>query len=363
MTLAVLHVHAGHAWGGVETALAALVRADAGLTHAFAVGWPTPVAERLRPLGPLALLGRARLSRIWTVRRSRRALAAVLAEQRPDVCMMHSTWALAVWGPAVVAAGVPLVVWHHGRPVTGMIGALASRVAVTRHLANSAWTAAAVPGATLLHPPIAFPRARAEPHDVRARIGTPDDRLVLLSAARWEPGKGQDVLVEALAGLDDLPWELWLAGGTSAPREQRYARRVRARAQELGMGGRIRWLDHRDDVADLMGAADVYVQPNTAPEAFGLSLVEALDARLPVVTSRLGGAPEVVADDCGILLPPGDSAALASALRALAADPARRARLGAAGPARAAALSAPAAAAGRLAALLQATVAATFPAP
>jgi glycosyltransferase involved in cell wall biosynthesis len=101
-----------------------------------------------------------------------------------------------------------------------------------------------------------------------------------------------------------------------------------------------------------LAAADLHCQPNTGPEPFGLAFAEALHAGRPVVTCAHGGALEIVDDTCGVLVPPGDAAALAAALRGLIDDPGRRMRLGAAGPARAGALCDPGAAAARLRDLL-----------
>jgi glycosyltransferase involved in cell wall biosynthesis len=80
--------------------------------------------------------------------------------------------------------------------------------------------------------------------------------------------------------------------------------------------------------------------------------MEALDAGLPVVSTRLGGAAEIVNETCGVLVPPADPAALASALGALIADPEARTRLGSAGPARARQLCDPATELARLEELL-----------
>jgi glycosyltransferase involved in cell wall biosynthesis len=91
-----------------------------------------------------------------------------------------------------------------------------------------------------------------------------------------------------------------------------------------------------DDVEAWMQAADIYCQPNRSPDSFGLAFVEAMAAGLPVVTTRLGGAVEVVDDTCGILVPPGSMADVAGALRTLLADHDLRVRLGAAARARAA---------------------------
>jgi glycosyltransferase involved in cell wall biosynthesis len=83
-----------------------------------------------------------------------------------------------------------------------------------------------------------------------------------------------------------------------------------------------------------MAAADIYCQPNTGPEPFGIALVEALNAGLPVVTSDLGGAREIVTEACGLTCAPGDSARLAAILERLIVNPAERLAMGKAGPVR-----------------------------
>ena len=92
----------------------------------------------------------------------------------------------------------------------------------------------------------------------------------------------------------------------------------------------------------LTPAADVHCQPNSGPEPFGIVLVEALYAGLPVVTSGLGGAAEIVDQTCGVLTAPGDAEAVAAALRSLIQDPSRQRALGIAGPSRAESLCDPA---------------------
>jgi glycosyltransferase involved in cell wall biosynthesis len=120
----------------------------------------------------------------------------------------------------------------------------------------------------------------------------------------------------------------------------------------------VKFVGQRSDVPELLAAADVHCQPNAGPEPFGIAFVEALYAGLPVVSTRLGGAAEILDASCGVLVPPADPAALAAALGALIDDPGARARLGAAGPARAAHLCDPAAALGRLEGLLAGVAAA-----
>jgi glycosyltransferase involved in cell wall biosynthesis len=132
-----------------------------------------------------------------------------------------------------------------------------------------------------------------------------------------------------------------VAGGPQRPHEAEYERELIALAGSLGIRDRVRFLGERRDVPRLFRASDVHCQPNITPEPFGLAFIEALYASVPVVTSDLGGAREIVTAECGALVPPGDRPALTNALQALIDDPARRARLGSGGPARAQALCDP----------------------
>jgi glycosyltransferase involved in cell wall biosynthesis len=90
-----------------------------------------------------------------------------------------------------------------------------------------------------------------------------------------------------------------------------------------------------------MAAADVFCQPNTGPEPFGIVVVEALYAGLPVVTSGFGGLAEIVDQTCGVLTAPGEPEAVAAALHGLIQDPSWRRVLGAGGKSRAESLCAP----------------------
>jgi glycosyltransferase involved in cell wall biosynthesis len=82
-------------------------------------------------------------------------------------------------------------------------------------------------------------------------------------------------------------------------------------------------------------ASDIHCQPNIGPEPFGITFIEALYAGLPVVSTQIGGAVEIITHSCGVLVPPDDPVALAEALAGLIKDPDVRSQLGAAGPERA----------------------------
>jgi len=112
-------------------------------------------------------------------------------------------------------------------------------------------------------------------------------------------------------------------------------------AAQLGIANRVHFLGQRSDVPALLRAADVHYQPNADPEAFGIALVEALYAGLPVVTTAIGGAREIVDETCGILAKPGDPECLSQALRSLITDRAVLSKLASGGPARASRLCNP----------------------
>lgn len=135
----------------------------------------------------------------------------------------------------------------------------------------------------------------------------------LLCVARVAPHKGHDVLLEALATIPDLPWRCTFVG----PQEPDFVDRLRRQAKEYRIDDRVHY------TGPLAGAgldaayarADVLVLASHA-ETYGMVATEALARGLPVVASHVGGLPEALGDEApGLLVPPGNPAALAGALR------------------------------------------------
>lgn len=349
-----LHVYSGNLFGGVERMLATFAGPAArvpGLEQAFALCFEGRLAEELRVAGtPPAMLGPVRMSRPWTVLGARRALGRALERERPDVVICHSSWTQGLFGSCVRGHGIPLVFWLHDA-VTGTTGAdrLARRTPPDAAVCTSRFASGTLGRlwphvrGEVVYPPV-LP-ARTDGVDraaLRAALRTPAEDVVILQASRMEPWKGHRVLVQALADLRSLGgWTCWIAGGAQRPHEEAHLAELYAIAAQQGIAHRIRFLGHRGDVPALMAAADVLCQPNLGPEPFGIAFVEGMHAGLPVVATAIGGAREIVDPACGVLVPPDDLPALGEALRALVQDPARRARLGAAGPAHARALCDP----------------------
>jgi glycosyltransferase involved in cell wall biosynthesis len=276
---------------------------------------------------------------------ARRALRAVIATPGFDRVICHAPWTQGLFGSVVRRAGCPLVFWAHD-VMTGhhWTERLASRVVPDLVICNSRFTRgtldrlyADVPSIVVYAPVEPGPTVDADTRRrIRASLDTPDRDVVLVQASRCEKWKGHDMLIEALGDLGATSgWTWWQVGGAQRPEELRFLTGLREKASRLGIAGRIRWLGERRDVRHVLAAADIYCQPNLAPEPFGIAFVEALAAGLPVVTTRQGAADEIVDDTCGVLVPVGDVHRLAAALRAVITDSDRRRRLAAGGPFRA----------------------------
>jgi glycosyltransferase involved in cell wall biosynthesis len=134
---------------------------------------------------------------------------------------------------------------------------------------------------------------------------------VLADAAAHLRKSGDDVLVR-LAGT-----------GPATPD-------VKARVRELKLDGSWEFVGAYDGAVGcsaFMRTLDVFVLPSFA-ERTSKSVIEAMAHGLPIITTNVGGSPDLLTPDAGILIPPGDSAALADAMQRLALDPALRKRMG-----------------------------------
>ena len=167
-----------------------------------------------------------------------------------------------------------------------------------------------------------------------ARDGSrPDDPVQIVSVGRAVPKKGYDILLQALAGLPaNLHWHFThMGGGPDRPALQ-------ALASSLGIASRVTWRGSvsQDEVLETYRAADLFalacvITADGDRDGLPNVLVEAASQGLACVTTNISGIPELFRDgENGILVPPGDPAALAKGLQTAIASPAVRGRLGAA---------------------------------
>jgi glycosyltransferase involved in cell wall biosynthesis len=345
--LKVLHVHSGNIFGGIETMLLTHVRERQlcpSMETSFALCFDGRFSEELAAAGAtIHRLGAVRIRDPLSVRRARRNLQELLRRESFDVVVVHSCWSQAIFGQTIQAAGLPLVFYLHAPPNgRHWLERLAKRTQPDLVICNSKFTAGSssllyrdVP-TEVVYCPVSPPnhqRSLESRKTLRAELNTPDDAVVIIQVGRMERGKGHAVHIEAVAQLKEIPnWVCWQVGGAQKSSELSYLGKLKNKAVELGISDRVLFANERSDIADLMAAADIYCQPNSRPDSFGIAFIEALYASLPVVTSDLGGAPEIVDDTCGVLIPADDVDELGVVLRRLIQDGALRSALGSAGP-------------------------------
>lgn len=329
--------------GGAERALARLLAgldADPGDRGRFEpvvaclYGSQSSVAASIRALGiPVVDLEMTHKWRLDSLVR----LYRLLRDERPDILhtrLFHANLTGRVLGRL---AGVPVVI--SGERTMGMESRwryllnrltlfLADRVVCVSEqvAAFCARRIGLAPDKTVVIPNgVDFP----EPSDLltqqiaRESLGLPVDGVLIGTVARLDPVKRLDVLLSALALLEDAH-ALVVGYG---PEEQR----LRAMAEGLGLGARVRFVGYQEDVWPWLAACDVFALSSDW-EGMPNAVLEAMGAGLPVVATAAGGTPDVVVDgETGLLVPPGDPAALAAALGRLIQDSELRRTMGAAG--------------------------------
>lgn len=349
--------------GGAEALLVDLARVapEAGMRIAVLPLVRETDDRYVRALRDLGVPVPARnLSSRWDPRAFGMALRRLRA-WRPDVIHTHLKHADLVGAFVARRLGVPMVSTLHviedgltpalraKRRLAASARLSTARATITVSDAQRNWYldafAGADPGGVRTVPNgVADPYGRVDAAEARARIraelGCGAADVLVLQVAVARPGKGHATLIDALRRLPGRPIR-----GDSPPEHDDRAGDGRGRvvvavagdgpllaglaAAAADLGERVRFLGHRDDVPELLAACDIVAHPSEA-DALPTALLEAFAAGRPVVTTAVGGIPEIVTSRTGVLVPPGDAGALAAALDALAADPARRARMGAA---------------------------------
>ena len=349
-----LHVYSGNLYGGIESMLVVLAKAREtcpDLQPEFALCFDGRLARELRACGArVHLLGPARASRPASVIRARRVLRRLLQETAPDFVMCHSAWSYSLFSPTIRRAGRPVGFWLHdavrGTHWTERWARLHTPDIVIYNSTFTGQTVASVfPRARseLIYCPVLPPAVEGRRDAMRQEFGTAPETTVIVQVGRMERWKGHALLLHALGFLGDLNgWECWIVGGVQRASERAYESQLRTLAVSRGVRTRVRFLGERDDIGTVLAGADVFCQPNAQPEPFGVAIIEALYAGLPVVATDMGGPREILPGaGCGLLVPPRRPDELAQALRSLVENPSDRRAMGAAGPVRARALCDP----------------------
>jgi glycosyltransferase involved in cell wall biosynthesis len=271
--------------------------------------------------------------------RALREIRVVLRDLRPELLAVHSAKAGILGRIAGRSLNIPVILTAHGwtftpgipvmqaalyRQIERSVGHLTSKIiAVSEFDRRLALEARVVTEDRVVTVYNGVPDVPAE---LRAEPGRAPARLIMV--ARFEPQKDHASLLNALAGIQDLPWELDLVGDGPLMRS------MEALAATLGIRERVHLLGQRTDVDQLLARAQVSLLV-TNWEGFPLSILEAMRAGLPVVATSVGGISESVRDgETGYLVPRGSLELLRDRIRRLLTFPDERVRFGAGGRAR-----------------------------
>ena len=337
MSTTVLHLSSSSGPGGAEAVVASLA---SGLDRSryrsvvclFRDGWLRERCERLG-LETRILRMSGMLDLGWLRRFTR-----LLRERGVTLIHAHEFGANAYATLAGRLTGVPVVATVHGRSYYAdrgrrrlayrVVSRAAAMVAVSEDVKRFVVAATGVSAARVrvVHNGIAAAPAVSEEArmGLRTALGLRRGDQVVTVVGSLYPVKGHRHLLEAAPQiLASWPSTVFLIAGRGeceAALEQD--------ARRLGIEARVRFLGLREDVGALLAISDVFVLPSLS-EGLSIAILEAMAAGRPVVTTRVGGNPElVVHGETGILVPPGDAAALASAVTGVLGDPAEARRLG-----------------------------------
>ena len=337
----ILHVIDGLSIGGAERHVVDVARRQAqrGDDVAVACSAPGPLAAELDGTGVELHVLCERLAKRRLDRSYARALRRLVAETRPDVVHAHLYASIVAAALATVGRDIPLVVTEQTEaPWRGVRARVASRLAyrraaqvigvserirtgLTGGFGVPADKATVVPNAVELEAPAAS----------SAPLPDWQGRPVVGVCGRLVPEKGIDVFLDAVTYLAGrFPEATFPIVGDGALRDD-----LEERARELGLTERVPFAGFRDDCRALLERLDLLVVPSRS-EGTPLTIVEAMLAGVPIVASAVGGIPEQIADgETGLLVPPDDAAALASAVTRALEEPRLAERLAAAASAHA----------------------------
>lgn len=155
---------------------------------------------------------------------------------------------------------------------------------------------------------------------MRAELGIPEDRFVMLCASRFADDKGHEYLIKAVKRLTELtaaPFTLVLAGDGPLLEARK------AQVEELGLTGeQVRFIGFRKDIKNLYKGSDLYIN-SSRHEALSFLIIEAMAAGLPVIATNIAGNPDIVNDEagCGLLVEYDNPDSMASAMKVMIEEP------------------------------------------
>lgn len=314
--------------------------------------------------------GRAqKLRAVTALARFTPRLRHFLRQHRPDVVHCNQARGVLLAGPAARSLGLPLV-WHQrgmldlSSTVTAAAGLLAQHLICVSRAVRQSLPKRLRRRSTVINNGIDRPSSNPSKTALRSVLGIdtqlasrglPQDAIVLITTSSFLPYKGLHHVVDALACLTERRPEslrrlFWVVLGDDDehPVKEAYRRQLLASSRKHSLNAHIWWAGWQEKATDWIAAADLCLLPTIAretwvdadghptdvmcSEGFPRTVLEAMAVGTPILATDVAAVKEQIVDgESGVILPPGDPQALATAIDALVGDGARRRSLATAG--------------------------------
>ena len=267
-------------------------------------------------------------------------LSGLLKKEKPDIVHTHGYFASVIGRLAAKKAGLPIIITHvHSTYWEYKKRHLLIERCLSRYTRKIVCCSEAVKNFVTGHEKIKKDKTVViyngvdeerfapvqDPSPARARLGIDRESPVVGTVSSLTPHKGQGFLIQAAAKIrDTYPATRFLIVGDGPLR-----RDLEEQALESDLQSSLIFTGTRRDIPDLLSLMDIFVLPSSSREGLGIAIIEAMAMGKPTVATNIGGIPEVIQDgETGLLVPPGDSAALAKAVIELVDNPDRAKAMG-----------------------------------
>ncbi len=331
--------------GGVETGTVDLARALVAQGHrAIVISSGGPLVKEVEAAGAVHYTLPVHEKMPWTILRMVRRVAEVVESHEVDLIHVRSrvpaTIGYLAWRRVAARASFRLgsrqrlpsfITTAHGHytPHLGsqVMGWGRYTIAISEAIARHMLDRFGVPLEKIRLIPRGVDLARFDFRPPREAAPKGDWRISAIG--RLTPIKGHRELLRAFAAVaKTFPKSKLFIVGQASPRHERYLKELQEMTLRLGIGHQVEFTGHEPDVAGHLAQVDLLVLPSVGEEAFGRALIEAGACGVPAIGTRIGGISEVIADrKSGLLVPPGDPAALSQAILKLLKDRAWAAEL------------------------------------
>jgi glycosyltransferase involved in cell wall biosynthesis len=319
----VVHVASGREWRGGQRQVWLLARELERLgdvAQVVVTGSGTELARRLRADG---ITVREAPWRLGLDPRVCGTIYAALGESQA-LLHAHDGHSVILAGVCATLSGQPLIAtrrvpFHLRR--RGYWGRAARVIAISQAVASVLAEDGIPPERiNVVHSGIALDQARAtKPAGVRSRLGLPPNAQIAASVASLEPEKDHGTLLRAAQALKQRQPKLhWVVAGDGSERLA-----LEQLRDDLGLHDRVHFLGRLEDPTGLIADANLFIM-SSREEGLGTSVLDAMALGIPVASTSAGGIPEMLHDDAGLLVPPGNHVALAGAVSQILDDSALR---------------------------------------